>query len=301
MPSPAELARPALLALLVSLAACAGGEDRPNSPSRIASDDSPRVGAPYEVNGVTYTPADDLTYDRVGTASWYGADHAGRATASGERFDPEAISAAHPTLPLPSYVEVTSLTTGKVILVRINDRGPFARGRIIDLSEGAARLLGIERDGGGRVRVRRLNPSDADKAALRSGRPASERLDAPPQLIAGLNARLDGRTAPPLPPPARPAAPPPAAIATVAVPASTVRAPPSAVPAIGSSYVQIAALSDRGRAERLATALRDIGPVEIVPAGALFRVRLGPSAEQDVARMLAEARRRGYQDARITR
>ena len=123
---------PAAAALL---AACSGGNYRP------VSDYPVRIGKPYTVRGVTYVPAEDTTYDMLGYASWYG-NESGKRTANGERFRPGWATAAHTTLPLPSYVEVTALDTGRRIIVRINDRGPFAgSSRIIDLSRGAAEQL----------------------------------------------------------------------------------------------------------------------------------------------------------------
>ncbi len=102
----------------------------------------------------------------------------------------KGISAAHTVLPLPSYVEVTVLDTGRTILLRINDRGPFTPSRLIDLSRGAARLLGIERLGRAAVRVRRVEPDAKDRARLRAGKPASTRPDASPDELAALRARL---------------------------------------------------------------------------------------------------------------
>ena len=137
------------------------------------SDVPVKIGDPYTIGGVTYTPADIPDYDDVGYASWYGEELAGQPTANGETFDPAAISAAHKTLPLPSYVEVTALDTGRRIIVRVNDRGPFAAGRIIDLSRGAAEELGIKAQGHAMVRVRRVEPSEKDRKRLREGKPAA--------------------------------------------------------------------------------------------------------------------------------
>ena len=109
-------------------------------------------------------------YDAVGYASWYGEDTQG-TTASGAPFVPGRITAAHKTLPLGSFVEVTALDTGRAIVVVITDRGPNVPGRLIDLSRGAAQLLGTDRKALSPVRVRRIEPSPADQAALRSGRP----------------------------------------------------------------------------------------------------------------------------------
>lgn len=113
-----------------------------------------QVGKPYKVAGKWYTPKDDPNYDKTGAASWYGPNFHGRQTANGEIFDQFAISAAHPTLPLPSYVRVTNLENNKSILVRVNDRGPFVSGREIDLSKRAAEMLDYINKGTARVRVK---------------------------------------------------------------------------------------------------------------------------------------------------
>ena len=131
------------------------------------SDKPVRIGPPYTVRGVTYVPAPQPGYDEVGYASWYG-NESGNRTARGEKFRAHGISAAHPTLPLPSYVEVTELSSGRTLLVRVNDRGPFARGRIIDLSQGAAQALGIRAQGQAAVRVRVTDPAAQRKARKRT-------------------------------------------------------------------------------------------------------------------------------------
>ena len=128
-----------------------------NSAKRIGSwGDEPiyKVGNPYKINGKWYYPAVDYQYDEVGIASWYGPGFHGKTTANGEMFDQNKISAAHRTLPMPSVVKVTNLENGLVLeKVRINDRGPFARNRIIDLSKKAAEELGFIRNGVAKVRV----------------------------------------------------------------------------------------------------------------------------------------------------
>ena len=101
-----------------------------------------KVGNPYKVAGIWYYPERDLTYDETGIGSWYGDEFAGKLTANGEIFDPELVTAAHKTLPMPSVVRVTNLDNGKSLVVRVNDRGPFVAGRIIDLSREAARRIG---------------------------------------------------------------------------------------------------------------------------------------------------------------
>jgi rare lipoprotein A len=138
-----------------------------------------RVGKPYVVAGRVYVPEADPNYSEVGYASWYGDDFHGRYTANGEIFDKDAISAAHPTLPMPSYVRVTNLANAKSIIVRVNDRGPYAKGRLIDLSTKTAQLLGFYGHGIAKVRVDYVGMapiagSDDRKlmATLREGRPA---------------------------------------------------------------------------------------------------------------------------------
>lgn len=109
---------------------------------------------PYVIRGRAYTPQINEAYDEIGVASWYGDAFHGRPTATGEIFDMNGLSAAHTTLPLPALVEVTNLETGRSIIVRVNDRGPFVDDRIIDLSRGAADALGMRAQGLARVRVR---------------------------------------------------------------------------------------------------------------------------------------------------
>jgi rare lipoprotein A len=138
-----------------------------------------RVGKPYVVGGRTYTPEENRGYRNEGLASWYGDDFHGRLTANGEIYDMEAISAAHPTMPMPSYARVTNLRTRKSLIVRVNDRGPYHANREIDLSAKAADLLGFRNHGVARVRVEYVGPaplrgSDDRQlvATLREGSPA---------------------------------------------------------------------------------------------------------------------------------
>lgn len=125
-----------------------------------------KVGAPYTVKGITYYPHIDYDYDQTGMASWYGEDFQGQYTANGEVYDLNELTAAHTTLPLPSIVEVVNLENNRALRIRVNDRGPFAKGRIIDLSRRAAQLLGFERAGSARVRVRILKDESIRAAAL---------------------------------------------------------------------------------------------------------------------------------------
>ncbi len=115
-----------------------------------------KVGNPYKVLGIWYYPERNLAYDETGIGSWYGDQFAGKLTANGEIFDPEFVTAAHKTLPMPSVVRVTNLDNGKSLVVRVNDRGPFVTGRIIDLSREAARRIGYKDNGLARVRVQVL-------------------------------------------------------------------------------------------------------------------------------------------------
>ncbi len=137
------------------------------------------VGKPYVIAGITYVPKEDPHYRAVGTASWYGDAFHGRLTSNGEIFDMRALTAAHPTLPLPSYVRVTNLSTGKSLVVRVNDRGPFHSSRVIDVSSRAAELLGFRHHGTARVRVEYVGRANLDgsddrrlEATLRHNAPA---------------------------------------------------------------------------------------------------------------------------------
>jgi rare lipoprotein A len=171
-------------AIMLALSACAGGNFRPVADAPV------RIGQPYKIRGTTYVPAADPAYDMLGYASWYGHE-SGNRTANGERFRPDWITAAHTTLPLPTYVEVTAIETGRRIIVRINDRGPFVRGpRIIDLSRGAAEQLGIRAQGQAAVRVRQVEPSEKDRERLRKGKPAHDLPPVPEQQLQNLRAQL---------------------------------------------------------------------------------------------------------------
>jgi rare lipoprotein A len=137
------------------------------------------VGKPYSINGQTYVPTEDTGYRVEGVASWYGPDFHGRQTANGEVYDMHSISAAHPTMPLPSYARVTNLDNGRSIVVRVNDRGPYARNRVIDMSIGAAKALEFYGYGLARVRVEYVGRAPLEgsddrmlMATLRSGSPA---------------------------------------------------------------------------------------------------------------------------------
>jgi rare lipoprotein A len=120
------------------------------------------IGKPYTVAGRTYYPREDPDYRTVGTASWYGSAFHGRRTANGEVFDMHALTAAHPTLPLPSYVRVTNLANHRSVVVRVNDRGPFVHGRVIDVSKRTAEMLGFVRVGRAKVKVEYVGKARLD-------------------------------------------------------------------------------------------------------------------------------------------
>jgi rare lipoprotein A len=166
-----------------------------SSSARVVADGQPvpkgggvyRVGKPYLMGGREYVPQEDVNYSAVGLASWYGDDFHGRYTANGEIYDMNSISAAHPTLPLPSYVRVTNLANHRSIVVRVNDRGPYVGNRVIDLSVKTAKILGFYGEGVAKVKVEYvgrapLEGSDDRKlaATLREGVPGS----GPPVLVA---------------------------------------------------------------------------------------------------------------------
>jgi rare lipoprotein A len=168
----------ALAALIAPMiAACGGGigptvnraafgSEYGSASPRVTTNPNPpkgggryQVGRPYTVNGRTYTPAEQPGYAATGDASWYGADFHGRRTANGEIFSANAITGAHPTLPLPSYVRVTNQANGRSVIVRVNDRGPYMPGRIMDLSYRAATMLGYVNNGHTQIRAEYVGPA----------------------------------------------------------------------------------------------------------------------------------------------
>lgn len=145
------------------LQACSLGSGS-NFRSIVKSDPRPvtgsyKLGRPYVINGVRYVPRHNPNYDVVGNASWYGRDFHGRRTSNGEIYNMNALTAAHPTLPMPSHVRVTNLRNGRSLVLRVNDRGPFVHGRVIDLSYSAAVRLGMASSGVAPVRVQYVGPA----------------------------------------------------------------------------------------------------------------------------------------------
>jgi rare lipoprotein A len=265
----------------------ASREFAPPSETHVAGGEY-KLGAPYQIQGVWYVPAEEPDYDEVGTASWYGDEFDGKATANGETFDKYAASAAHATLPMPSIVEVTNLDNGRTIRVRLNDRGPYKAGRLIDLSRGAAEELGYMDKGTARVRVRYVGPAKLD-ATLE------------PLYVAADMRRPDLR----VPVRSGPVAESPLIPAQGA---SMFDAPPSAPPTRiagqGGYAVQAGAFSDRTRAENVARSLSSAGAAAIRPievAGRqLSRVVVGPwrgEAEAQAGR--AQVALLGFADAKV--
>jgi rare lipoprotein A len=162
----------AILFLAASLAGC-GSSGRSSS---VAQRGSYKVGAPYKIDGVTYTPQEEFNHVETGVASWYGPGFHGKSTANGEPYDQSARTAAHRTLQMPAIVRVTNLDNGMSTVVRINDRGPFARSRIIDLSRTAAQELDIVRNGTGHVRIEQLQAESlaVKDVAMAGGGPAEQ-------------------------------------------------------------------------------------------------------------------------------
>jgi rare lipoprotein A len=260
-----------------------------------------KLGSPYKINGQRYVPREVTHYEETGVASWYGELFHGRLTANGEVYDMEALSAAHPTLPLPSYVRVTNLRNDRAVVLRVNDRGPYSRGRLIDLSWAAASLLKMERAGTAPVRVEYLgraplNGSDRyerdylarqrwagpqiayaespGKAArhLRSAQaPDVDRNEKEPVSVASVRqarptTRIAAVSAPPLPvsrSAAMPRAPqPPQLAASSSVPGASVNSASPPQTANLTYYIQAGRFTRKPVAERLAAVLGE----EVAPA-----------------------------------
>jgi rare lipoprotein A len=245
-----------------------------------------RVGPPYEANGQWYVPTPEPGYSQTGTASWYGPQFHRQRTASGETFDQDALTAAHPTLPIPSLVQVTNLENGREVIVRVNDRGPFVGSRLIDLSRGAAEVLGFIDAGHARVHVRYLGPAPRRVNADGSPAPAS-----PPSPAPAAPATLEEEGPRSLLPPS--SVQPETELAGAPVENLRPLAPPYRAPAAtGGYFVQVGAFSDLSNAQRVRDAVGAAGPVVVdvrhsASGAELFRVRVGPwntAAEADEAR-----------------
>jgi rare lipoprotein A len=310
----------------VLLAGCAEGTLALNTAKRMNPPEQGhgayKVGNPYEINGVVYYPAEDYNYDETGIASWYGPGFHEKYTANGEIYDQNDLTAAHKTLPMPSFVRVTNLDNGRAIVLRVNDRGPYARGRIIDVSRRGAQLLGFEGVGTAKVRVQIMATESKQLADAmhQQGRVQVARVQTqpgePPPLAAP---RVDVSAAPlapppppavavaplPAPPPAAPPAEPAPQLAAVPVPppdpTGQVRQSP---PKHTSIYVQAGAFANRDNATRLSGQLKAFGQSNVTPVTVngqqLYRVRLGPLASvEDGDRTLDLVVNAGHPQARL--
>lgn len=276
-----------------------------------------KIGKPYQIAGVWYYPEEDYEYDESGIASWYGAKFHGRRTANGEVYDMNALTAAHRTLPMPSFVRVTNLENGRSLILRVNDRGPFARGRIIDISRRGAQLLNFQRQGTARVRVQVLaDKSQALKSRLTNqaqlakvGSPITvDRLPKPKVQAQSLPpVGSNDVVVEPVPEVSAPAASQPVAAAEPLtleedpVVTETVQQEPAVNTNI---FVQAGAFSRFDNANRVKARLSPLGTVNLsqvlVGGRDLYRVRLGPIESVSAAdRMLAAVANAGYPEARI--
>lgn len=320
------------IAATLLLAACGGANAKVSGPSQSNSDatlrgpagDYPMVlGEPFTIDGVTYTPADTMNYDSVGYAHVQGG---------------AGVSGSHRTLPLPSYVEVTSLDSGRTILVRLTERGPMTRGDLVALSAGAWAQLGAPVGSRVPVRVRRVNPPEPERALLRAGANVPPRMDTPPGLLTALKRKLGLPIASPVAPPTVSASPAAAAVAKVEPktsgkdspvakaigkpaeklesappkPVGTAKpvpkvadkpTPPPAVAPVPKPVVQASGLYVQAGAystkARAEAVAKSIGG-SVSSAGRVWRVRVGPHNDRGQAEAaLAKVRAAGYVDARV--
>ena len=300
------------IAGLLLLAGCAG----PRRPALLPEDHTVQVpenagvykiGNPYQIDNVWYYPHEQPDYDETGIASWYGPDFYGHYTANGELYNGNALTAAHRTLPMPVNVRVTNLDNGKSIIVRVNDRGPYARGRIIDLSRRAAELLDVVQSGTARVRVTYVGRADLGGG----GPPPSE---TPPEIANALPAspaaKVDSSALGIVP---GAAVAPPVKLATLPAPLPAPAAPPAAtepsgqvdkvpVPGVTHLYVQVGAFSKLENAQRLMRSIGGDVHISTLQRGGqtLYRVRTGPlGSVQDADAALARISGTGSGDAQI--
>jgi rare lipoprotein A len=298
----------------LALAACASGPS--NAPVTAASrpvvsstDDGLyggiyKIGKPYQVEGVWYYPAEDYAYVQEGVASWYGADFHGKSTANGEKYDMNALTAAHTTLPMPSVVKVTNLENGRVLKLTVNDRGPFHSSRIIDVSRRAAQLLGFYEQGITRVRVE----IDAEESLNLKNIALSKRPPEMPRVAAAPRAGVSSIDVQPIGGTVsnsvrEVAVAPPVQTAAVNPVQPAKAAPPSTASGI---YIQAGAFSEEANARRLEQQLGEFGTVHVMPTTVnnkrLYRVRLGPLADDSVATaLLGRIKGFGYKEAKVVR
>jgi rare lipoprotein A len=268
-----------------------------------------KVGAPYQIGGVWYYPAVDYNYDETGVASWYGEAFDQQFTANGEIFDLNQLTGAHRTLPMPSIVQVTNLENGRSMQLRVNDRGPFARGRVLDVSRRAAQLLGFETNGTALVRVKILKDESVQVAELAKSNGGDSRVlvaEAPSVTSVEAAARPIPAAAPlsPPPPPAAPINIVPSPVVVAALPSLPEKVNVVPVKSTKRIFVQAGAFSLRENAQRLQSRISPLGSVQVMTASIngteMYRVRLGPlltveQADQVLARIVDS----GYPEARI--
>lgn len=248
------------------------------------------VGEPYVVGGQRFYPQEDDTYDKIGMASWYGPKFHRRMTSNGEWFDQDYLSAAHTTLPLPSYARVTNLENGRAIVVRVNDRGPFVDDRIIDLSKRSADVLDVRRKGTAKVRVQYLGPAPLNDDGTH---------------LASMNRGTAVMVADRSPPQPKPGVAQPKAVPSKAAELATASLAGHQVAGRDEGfYVQVGSYSDPSNAGRAEANVAGLGPVETKPVdielGRFYRVRVGPLGDQASARAaLARVQAAGHHDARV--
>jgi rare lipoprotein A len=274
-----------------------------------------KLGAPYNVAGDIYVPKEDPTYDKVGMASWYGVMFHGRKTSNGEVYDMNSLTAAHPTLPIPSYVRVTNLNNQRSIIVRINDRGPYKKDRILDMSEKAAELLDIKTKGTGLVRVQYVGnaPLDGDDRYERkvlARQPWVTQVEASKPLIAGLEppARMAKGKMPVAPAgPVAQGAPPASRGLVMNASASAPLYPhaqPQPAPRPRGVFIQAGVFRDAANAEQVRRKIAGYGRVEVTQVtmgnDVLHRVSIGPfAAEREARAVLDRGGQAGLQGAVI--
>ncbi|WP_323795474.1 septal ring lytic transglycosylase RlpA family protein [Nisaea sp.] len=321
-----SLATISFMTLALLLSACAETEFVVHTAKQVqnaTSDGRPlgryKVGSPYAINNVWYYPQVDYGYVETGIASWYGPNFHNKDTANGEVFDQNAVTAAHRTLPMPSVVRVTNLENGRALVVRINDRGPFAHGRIIDLSRRSAQLLGFQRQGTAKVRVEILPEESRQIAeAYQSGKPvqlASLNTAPVPTPTAAPSVGVSKGNVSEIPGTIVLTPPPPPVVSTTPSPADQGSAVDLArqsrsqtviqsQPEQTEIFVQAGAFTNANNADKLTQILADVGPVRIDPRQIegkyFYRVRLGPLENvEDADRILEAIIGRGYPGARV--
>ncbi|MDP6345035.1 MAG: septal ring lytic transglycosylase RlpA family protein [Alphaproteobacteria bacterium] len=270
-----------------------------------------KVGKPYQVQGVWYYPRVDPQYDHTGIASWYGQKFHGRLTANGETYDMNTLTAAHKTLPMPTRVQVTNLANGRSLILKVNDRGPFVNGRIIDVSRRAAQLLGFYNQGTAKVRVTVIDDGAGTMVASKPVTPKEQRTALPALPRGSVTAQS---LAPPsgikqaTPSPAT--APTPVRVATAGgqsagagVNGSLAAVSQEAVKP-STIYVQAGAFALAENAAKLRARLAYIGPANVtnifVKGQEIFRVRLGPIFSVEAAdKVLRQVLGSGVSHARI--